>query len=186
VNLLIYDELWLDINDLSSMREVIIIIHVHALYQTLLSDIQMIFVLLIFRYVEKLFKFNEDQNNDRICRDLNVEERLIAQSLCNNLSYHCKRLRIQFLINWRTKSDEWEWDDNIMLSNLILKLAHCAKDFNWVFDHTLSKLFNSTLIINWEAIRLLYLSKKITRRDFNIWKRCKKCRSFVMLKTRLD
>ncbi len=60
MSLLIYDESWLDINDLDSMREVMIIVYVHALYQTLLSDIQMIFVLLILRYVEKLFESNED------------------------------------------------------------------------------------------------------------------------------
>jgi len=148
VSFLIYDESWLNINDLSSMREVMIIVHVHVLYQTLLSDIQMIFVLLIFKYVKKLFKSNKDWDSNRICKDLNIKERLIAQSLYDDLSYHCKRLRIQFLINWRTKSDEREWNDDIMLSNLILKLAHCAKDFNWVFDHTLSELFNSMLIID--------------------------------------
>ncbi len=112
------------------MKEVMIIVHVYVLYQTLLSDIQMIFVSFILRYVKKLFESNEDQDSNRIHKDLNVKERLIAQSLYNNLSYCCKRLRIQFLINWRTKSDEWEWDDDVMLSNLILKLAHCAKDFN--------------------------------------------------------
>jgi len=37
-----------------------IIIYIHALYQILLSDIQMIFVSLIFKYVKKLFEFNED------------------------------------------------------------------------------------------------------------------------------
>ncbi len=130
------------------MREVMIIVHVHALYQTLLSDIQMIFVFLILRYVEKLFEFNKDWDSNKVCRNLNVKERLIVQSLCDDLNYHCKRLRIQFLINWRIKSDKWEWDDDIMLLNLILKLAHCVKDFNWVFNHTLSKLFNSMLIIN--------------------------------------
>jgi len=76
-----------------------IIVHVHTLYQTLLSDIQMIFVLLILRYVEKLFESNEDRDSNRICKDLNVEERLIVQSLCDDLSYHHKKLRIQFLIN---------------------------------------------------------------------------------------
>ncbi len=60
MNLLIYDESWLNINDLDLMKEVMIIVYVHALYQTLLSDIQMIFILLIFKYVEKLFEFNED------------------------------------------------------------------------------------------------------------------------------
>ncbi len=35
-------------------------------------------------------------------------------------------------------------------------------------------------------MRLLHLSKKITRWDFNIWKCCKKCKSFIMLKTRLN
>ncbi len=148
MSFLIYNESWLNINDLSSMREVMIIVHVYVLYQTLLSDIQMIFVLLIFKYVKKLFKSNKDWDSNRICKDLNIKERLIAQSLYDDLSYHCKRLRIQFLINWRTKSDEREWNDDIMLSNLILKLAHCAKDFNWVFDHTLSELFNSMLIID--------------------------------------
>ncbi len=168
MSFLIYNESWLDINDLSSMREIMIIVHVHALYQTLLSDIQMIFVLLILRYVEKLFESNEDRDSNRICKDLNVEERLIVQSLCDDLSYHHKKLRIQFLINWRIKSDEWRWNNDVMLLNLILKLAHYAKDFNWIFDHTLSELFNSTLVVNQEAMRLLHLSKKITRWDFNV------------------
>ena len=76
------------------MKEIMIIVHIHALYQTLLSDIQMIFVSFILRYVKKLFEFNEDQNSNKVCKDLNVEERLIMQSLCNDLSYHCKKLRI--------------------------------------------------------------------------------------------
>jgi len=186
VNLLIYDESWLDINDLDSMKEIMIIVHIHALYQTLLSCIQLIFVLLIFRYVKKLLESRSNEDSDRICKRVNDEKRLIVQNLCNNLSYHCKRLRIQFYINWRTENDEWERNDNIMLSNLILKLLHYAKDLNWIFDHTLSKLFNSTLIINQEIVRWLYLSERITRWDFNVWKRCRKCRSFIMSKTELD
>ncbi len=59
----------------------------------------MIFVSLIFRYVEKLFESNEDQDSNKVFRNLNVEERLIVQSLCNDLNYHHKRLRIQFLID---------------------------------------------------------------------------------------
>ncbi len=186
MSLLIYDESWLDINDLDSMKEIMIVVYVHALYQTLLSDIQMIFVLLILRYVEKLFEFNEDWDSNKVCRNLNDKERLIVQSLCNDLSYHHERLRIQFLIDWRTRSDEWKQDNDVMLLNLILKLAHYAKDFNWVFNHTLSKLFNSTLIIDQKTMRLLHLSKKITRQDFNVWKRCKKCKSFVISETRLN
>ncbi len=148
MNLLIYDESWLNIDDLDSMREVTIIIHIHALYQILLSCIQSIFVLLILKYVKKLLESKSNENNDRICRKMNNEERLIVQDLCDDLSYHRKRLRIQLYIDWKTENDEWEWSDDIMLSNLILKFMHCAKDLNWIFDHTLSKLFNSTLIVN--------------------------------------
>ncbi len=150
------------------MREITIIVHVYALYQTLLSCIQLIFVLLILKYVEKLLESRSNDDSDRICRRVNDERRLIVQDLCNDLSYHCKRLRIQFYINERTENDEWEWDDNIMLLNLILKLLHCAKDLNWIFDHTLSELFNSTLIVDQEIVRWLHLSERITRRDFNI------------------
>ncbi len=85
-----------------------IVVYVHALYQTLLSNIQMIFVSLIFRYVKKLFEFNEDWSSDRVCRNLNDEKKLIVQSLYDDLSYHHERLRIQFLIDWRTRSDEQE------------------------------------------------------------------------------
>jgi len=148
VSLLIYDESWLNINDLDSMKEVMIIVHVYALYQTLLSCIQSIFVLLIFKYVKKLLESRSDEDSNRICREMNDEKRLIVQDLCDDLSYHHKKLRIQLYIDWRTENDEQKWNDNIMLLNLILKLLHCAKDFNWIFDHTLSKLFNSTLIIN--------------------------------------
>ncbi len=130
------------------IKEIMIIVHVHALYQTLLSCIQSIFVLLILKYVEKLLEFRSDDDSDRIYKEMNDEERLIVQDLCNDLSYHCKKLRIQFYINWRTENDEQEWSDDIMLSNLILKLLHYAKDLNWIFNHTLSKLFNSTLIID--------------------------------------
>ncbi len=168
------------------MKEIMIVVHVHALYQTLLSCIQLIFVSLIFRYVEKLLEFRSDDDRDRVCREMNDERRLIVQDLCNDLSYHRERLRIQLYIDWRTENDEWEWSDDIMLSNLILKLSHCAKDFNWIFDHTLSKLFNSTFIVNWEIVRCLHLSERITRRDFNIWKRCRKCRSFIMSETELN
>jgi len=148
VSLLIYDESWLDINNLDLMREIMIIVHVHALYQTLLSCIQSIFVLLIFKYVKKLLESKSDEDSDRICREMNDERRLIVQDLCDDLSYYCKRLRIQLYINWRTENDKWEWSNNIMLSDLILKLLHYTKDLNWIFDHTLSELFNSTLIVD--------------------------------------
>ncbi len=168
------------------MRKIMIIVHVHVLYQTLLSCIQSIFVLFILRYVKKLLKSKSNDNNDRICRRMNDEKRLIVQDLCNDLSYHHKRLRIQFYINWRIENDEWKWDDDIMLSNLILKLLHYMKDFDWIFDHTLSELFNSTLIIDQEIVRWLHLSERVTKWDFNVWKRCRKCRSFIMSKTRLN
>ncbi len=168
------------------MKEVMIIVHVHALYQTLLSCIQSIFVSFILRYVEKLLESRSDEDSNKVCREMNDKKRLIVQDLCNDLSYHCKRLRIQLYINWRTENDEWKRDDNIMLSNLILKLTHCVKSLNWIFDHTLSELFDSTLIVDQEIVRWLHLSERITRQDFNIWKRCRECRSFVMSKTRLN
>ncbi len=163
MSLLIYDESWLNINNLDLMKEIMIIIHVHVLYQTLLSCIQSIFVLFILKYVKKLLEFRSDEDSDRIHREMNDERRLIIQDLCNNLSYYCKKLRIQFYINWRIENNEWRWDDNIMLLNLILKFLHYAKDFNWIFNHTLSELFNNTLIINWKIVKWLYLSERITR-----------------------
>ncbi len=168
------------------MREIAIIVYIHALYQTLLSDIQLIFVLLILKYVEKLFEFNESRDSNRICKEMNDERKLIVQDLCNNLRYYHKRLRIQLYINWRTENDEQKWSDNIMLLNLILKLLHYAKDLNWIFNHTLSELFNSMLIINQEIVKWLYLNERILKWDFNIWKCCRKCRSFIMSKTRLN
>ncbi len=81
------------------MKEIMIVIHVHALYQTLLSCIQLIFVFLILKYVKKLLEFKRNEDNDRICKEVNNEERLIVQDLCNDLSYHCKKLRIQLYIN---------------------------------------------------------------------------------------
>ncbi len=163
-----------------------IIIHIHALYQTLLSCIQLIFVSLILKYVKKLLEFKSNEDNNKIHRKMNKKERLIVQDLCNNLSYHCKRLRIQFYINWRTENNEWRWNDNIILSNLILKLLHYMKDLDWIFNHTLSELFNSTLIIDQEIVRWLYLSERIIRWDFNVWKHCRKCKSFIMSKTELN
>ncbi len=84
---------------------------------------------------------------------MNDEKRLIIQDLCDDLSYYCKRLRIQFYINWKTENDEREWSDNIMLSNLILKLTHYVKDLDWIFNHTLSELFNSMLIVDQEIVK---------------------------------
>jgi len=81
------------------MKEIIIVIHVHALYQTLLSCIQLIFVFLILKYVKKLLEFKRNEDNDKICKEVNNEERLIVQDLCNDLSYHRKKLRIQLYIN---------------------------------------------------------------------------------------
>ncbi len=81
------------------MKEIMIIVHVHALYQTLLSCIQSIFVFLIFKYVKKLLEFKSNKDNNRICKEMNDEERLIVQDLCNDLSYHHERLRIQLYIN---------------------------------------------------------------------------------------
>jgi len=168
VSLLIYDESWLNIDDLDSMREIMIIVHVHALYQTLLLCIQSIFVSFILRYVEKLLESRSDKDSDRVCKKMSNKKRLIIQDLCNNLSYHCKKLKIQLYINWRTENNEWEWNNNIMLLNLILKLLHYAKDFDWIFNHTLSELFNNTLIVDWEIVRWLHLSERITRWDFNV------------------
>ncbi len=150
------------------MREIMIIIHVYALYQTLLSCIQSIFVSFIFKYVKKLLEFKSNEDNDRIRREMNDKRRLIIQDLCNNLNYCCKRLRIQFYINWRIENDEWKQDDNIMLLNLILKLLHCAKDLDWIFNYTLSELFNSMLIVDQEIVKWLHLSERITRWDFNV------------------
>jgi len=42
------------------------------------------------------------------------------------------------------------------------------KDFNWIFNHTLSELFDNMLIIDQEIVRWLYLSERITRWDFNV------------------
>jgi len=81
------------------MKKIMIIIHVHALYQTLLSCIQSIFVFLIFKYVEKLLESRSDEDNDRVHKEVNNKKRLIIQNLCNDLSYHHKRLRIQLYIN---------------------------------------------------------------------------------------
>jgi len=186
VSFLIYDESWLNIDDLDLMKEVMIIIHVHALYQTLLSCIQSIFVSLILKYVKKLLEFRSNEDSDKVCREMNDKKRLIVQDLCNDLSYRRKRLRIQLYINWRTKNDEQRWNNNIMLLNLILKLLHYVKDLNWIFDHTLSKLFDSMLIIDQKIVKRLYLSERITRWDFNIWKCCRKCKSFIMSKTELN
>jgi len=81
------------------MKEIMIIVHVHTLYQILLSCIQSIFVFLIFKYVKKLLEFKSNKDNNRICKEMNDEERLIVQDLCNDLSYHHERLRIQLYIN---------------------------------------------------------------------------------------
>ncbi len=163
-----------------------IIVHVHALYQTLLSCIQLIFVFLIFKYVKKLLESKSNENSNKVCKKMNDERRLIIQDLCDDLSYCCKKLKIQFYINWRTENDEWKWNDDIMLLNLILKLLHYAKNLDWIFNHTLSELFNSTLIIDQEIVRQLHLSKRITKWDFNVWKCCRKCKSFIMSKTELN
>jgi len=76
-----------------------IIIHVHALYQTLLSCIQSIFILLIFKYIKKLLESRSNDDSDRVCREMNDEKRLIVQDLCDDLSYHHEKLRIQLYIN---------------------------------------------------------------------------------------
>jgi len=76
-----------------------IVVHVHALYQILLSCIQLIFVFLIFKYVKKLLEFKSNEDNDRVCKKMNNERRLIVQDLCDDLSYCYERLRIQFYIN---------------------------------------------------------------------------------------
>ncbi len=76
-----------------------IIIHVHALYQTLLSCIQSIFVLLILRYVKKLLESKSNKDSNRVCKKMNDKKKLIVQDLCNDLSYHHEKLRIQLYIN---------------------------------------------------------------------------------------
>jgi len=81
------------------MREIMIIVHIHALYQTLLSCIQLIFVSLIFKYVKKLLESKSNEDNDRICKEVSDKRRLIIQDLCDDLNYYRKRLRIQLYIN---------------------------------------------------------------------------------------
>jgi len=81
------------------MKEIMIIIYIHALYQTLLSCIQSIFVFLILRYVKKLLESKSDEGSDIVCREMNDKKRLIVQDLCDDLSYHHERLRIQFYID---------------------------------------------------------------------------------------
>jgi len=76
-----------------------IIVHIHALYQTLLSCIQLIFVSLIFKYVKKLLESKSNEDNDRICKEVSDKRRLIIQDLCDDLNYYRKRLRIQLYIN---------------------------------------------------------------------------------------
>ncbi len=117
---------------------------------------------------------------------MNDKKRLIVQDLYDDLNYHHERLRIKLYIDWRTENDEQEQDDNIMLSNLILKLLHYTKDFNWIFNHILNELFDNMLIVDQKIVKWLYLSKRVIRQDFNVWKRCKKCKSFIMLKTELN
>ena len=72
-----------------------IIVHVHALYQTLLSCIQSIFVFLIFKYVKKLLESRSNDDSNKVYKKMNDERKLIVQDLCNDLSYHYKKLRIQ-------------------------------------------------------------------------------------------
>ncbi len=81
------------------MKEITIIVYIHALYQTLLLCIQSIFVSFILRYVEKLLESKSDDDSDRICKRMNDEKRLIIQDLCDDLSYHRERLRIQLYID---------------------------------------------------------------------------------------
>ncbi len=81
------------------MKEIMIVVHVHALYQILLSCIQSIFVSLILRYVKKLLESRSDEDSNRIRREMNDERRLIVQDLCDDLSYCRERLRIQFYID---------------------------------------------------------------------------------------
>jgi len=47
-----------------------------------------------------------------------------------------------------------------MLLNLILKLLHYAKDLDWIFNHTLSELFDSTLIVDQEIVKWLIQVKE--------------------------
>jgi len=55
-----------------------IIIYVHALYQTLLSCIQLIFVSFIFKYVKKLLEFRSNKDNDKVHKKVNDKKRLIV------------------------------------------------------------------------------------------------------------
>jgi len=60
------------------MKKIMIVVHVHALYQTLLSCIQSIFVSFIFKYVEKLLESKSNKDSNRICREVNDKKRLIV------------------------------------------------------------------------------------------------------------
>jgi len=76
-----------------------IIVHIYTLYQTLLSFIQLIFVSLILKYVKKLLESKSNEDSNKIRRRMNDKRRLIVQDLCDDLSYHHERLRVQFYIN---------------------------------------------------------------------------------------
>jgi len=55
-----------------------IIIHVHALYQTLLLCIQLIFVLLKFKYVKKLLESRSNEDSNKVHKEMNNKKRLIV------------------------------------------------------------------------------------------------------------
>jgi len=75
VSFFLYDESKFDINNLNSIERILIIIHIHALYQILLLCVQSIFVSLILKYVKKFLKSRSDDNSNRIRRKLNNEEK---------------------------------------------------------------------------------------------------------------
>ena len=155
MNFLFYDESRLRIDDLDAIDEITIMIDIHALYEILLLRIQMFLVTLVLKYIRKFLesKSNEsDRDNNRRERKIDDKSeiwkwRLILNRLSHYLNDQSHKLLIQSDENERRRYEENEERrrDVFRITNSILKLSKLSKNFDWVIDDLLSKLFCTQL-----------------------------------------
>ena len=151
MSFLFYDESRLRINDLNAIDEVTIMIDIHALYEILLSRIQVFFIILVLKYIRKFLESKSSENDrDNNRREKEIDDkseirrwRLILNRLSHYLSDQSHELLIQSDEDERRRYEENEERrrDVFRITNSILKLSKLSKSFDWIIDNLLSKLF---------------------------------------------
>ena len=168
MSFLFYDESRLRIDDLDAIDEITIMIDIHALYEILLSRIQIFLVILVLKYIRKFLESRSNENdrdNSRREREIDNKSeirrwRLILNRLSHYLSDQSHELLIQSDEDERRRyeKNEERRRDVFRITNSILKLSKLSKSFDWIIDDLLSKFFCAQLDLR-NVFKVLHWSR---------------------------